>query len=424
MIIDTIKLLILILFSLLGLIFYDIFKKPKCNITKPEVSDVEITETPTTPAETLGGNPINLNIIDETTNAIKPGKRKWTGVSISNDGKLITAVAYNSKIITTKNALEEDIDKILWNEEGNINDWVNVAMSYDGSTQAAIPKFGNISYYEEDDGNWTDIVLPKNWTDITMDYDGELIIACENDGLIGGNIWKIDTTSFTEPIITKITFPSNLGSSEKKWLKVKTNVNHNYTIAMTSKQIFFNTNIDLNESYWYELKLPNNIQIEKINFVDCAISSGRSDPIIYVADNISNGSTGNIFKYEFIKFDYKLVKVDEIPPYNFSCINTNYDGSKIAACIYNGDLLFYSYNLRKFNIYIKSEYSVPNIQELNKINKNSLKLINTGKNITSCSINNNSGYKNIDSKYQVYLDYDGSLYLSKNTGYSFIEFET
>ena len=157
MIINTIKLLILILFSLLGLIFYDIFKKPKFKKTEVKTSETEITESPiTTSSDLSGGNPLQLDLISRTTNAIKPGKRKWTGVSISNNGKVITAVAYNSKIVTTKNSFEEDIDKIVWNEEGKVNDWVNVAMSSDGSTQAAIPKYGNISYYEEDSTEWTD----------------------------------------------------------------------------------------------------------------------------------------------------------------------------------------------------------------------------------------------------------------------------
>jgi hypothetical protein len=56
--------------------------------------------------------------------------------------------------LIVKNLLEEDIEKIIWKEEGQVNDWLDIAMNNDGSTQAVIPKYGNISYYEEDDSGY------------------------------------------------------------------------------------------------------------------------------------------------------------------------------------------------------------------------------------------------------------------------------
>jgi len=127
--------------------------------------------------------------------------------------------------------------------------------------------------------------------------------------------------------------------------------------------------------------------------------------------------------YDFKYGDKKLRKVTEVPSYRFTCIDTNVNGDLIALGIDFADFLVYSFKLKKFNYIIKSDNPNPDPEENSNIISNINKFKSSNKRIFACCISKNSVYSNIDGKYQVYSDFGGSIYFSKNTGYSFTEFE-
>jgi hypothetical protein len=426
-----IRILIISMFTLLGLIFYDIFRKPKTIVVEEAtLPPIKVTETPEptyVPFDNLTHN-IVIPDLTKPVAGIFPGQKEWTGIAVSNDGKYITGVSYNGKIIMTRNSFAEDIDEIAWEEHLEDKNWVGLAMNGSGDSQVAITRGESLYYFEEEDetSTWTELKnFPNSWTGVTINNDGSIIVACENNSRSNsfgqkGCIWKIDIT-YQEPKISQVFLPDNLGS-EHNWLKVKTNANNNYTVAITSNRVFFCTGVELQKTDWREISLPDGILPNKVNFVDCAISNKETEPIFYIADNISNGSTGSIFVYEYRK-DNKLRKVTEVPSYRFSCIDTNNEGDLIACGIDFADLLVYSFKLRKFNYNIKSDNPITTPDENAKIISNINKFKSGNKRIFSCCINKNGTYNNIDAKYQVYTDFGGSIYFSKNTGYSFTEFE-
>lgn len=430
-----VRILIIAMFTLLGLIFYDIFRKPKTIIVEePTLPPIQVTETPEptyVPFDNLTQN-IIIPDLTKPIPGIFPGQKEWRGVAVSKDGKYITAVSYNGKIIMTDNTFKDDIDDIVWEEHLEDKNWVGLAMNGSGDTQVAITKSESLYYYEKEDEEekttWKELKnFPNNWTGVTINNDGTLVIACENNsrsnsGNQKGCIWKINL-EYDIPLISQVFLPDNIGS-EQNWLKVKTNDNNNFTVAITSNRVFLCTNIELEPIGWDEISLPDGILPSKVNFVDCAISY-RTDktPIIYVVDNISNGSTGNVFMYNFINGNRKLIKVTEVPSYRFTCIDTNVNGDLITLGIDFADFLVYSFKLKKFNYLIKSDNPNPDTEENSNIISNVNKFKSSNKRIFSCCISKNSVYSNIDGKYQVYADFGGSIYFSKNTGYSFTEFE-
>jgi hypothetical protein len=431
-----IRILIIAMFTLLGLIFYDIFRKPKTIITEePTLPPIQVTETPEptyVPFDNLNQSIIIPDLTKDVPGTF-PGQKEWTGIATSQDGKYITAVSFNGKIIMTENSFKDDIDEVEWKEYLDDKAWVGVVMNGSGNTQVAITKNESLYYYEKEDDEETSTWIElknsiKNWTGVTIDNNGELVIACENNSVSSttgqkGYIWKIDLT-MQDPTLSQVDLPNIIGSAQN-WLKVKTNTNHNYTVAITPNRVFFTTSVELLTNSWVEIKLPDGILPEKVNFVDCAISNKESNPIVYIADNISNGSTGNIFVFDYNRDrnNNKLRKVTEIPPYRFTCIDTNVEGDLIACGVDFADLLVYSFKLRKFNNFIKTDNPNPNPEENSKIISNINKFKQANKRIFSCCINKNPIYTNIDGKYQVYSDFGGSIYFSKNTGYTFTEFE-
>jgi archaellum component FlaC len=124
----------------------------------------------------------------------KDSSRYWSGIAMSSDGKIQTAVVQNGQIY-----ISTDYGN-TWNAKDSPRNWKGVAMNSDGKIQTAVVNNGYI-YVSTDYGNtWTAKDSSRSWQSIAMNSDGKIQTAGMWSGQIYissdyGNTWVAKDSS-------------------------------------------------------------------------------------------------------------------------------------------------------------------------------------------------------------------------------------
>ncbi len=100
----------------------------------------------------------------------KATSEEWSGIAMSSDGKIQTAVEYHGYIYISNDY------GYTWTAKDSSRTWDSVAMSSDGKIQTAVDN-GYI-YISNDYGyTWTAKATSEDWRDIAMSSDGKIQTA-------------------------------------------------------------------------------------------------------------------------------------------------------------------------------------------------------------------------------------------------------
>lgn len=117
------------------------------------------------------------------TAKVNDATRTWYGVAISNNGTVQAAVANNTQIyISTSSGAN-------WLAVESARQWRKIAMSGDGSNQAAIVNNGYVYFSSNTGTSWSAWVTSTHrWVDVAMSNNGSIIIAAYTFGTYS---WEI-----------------------------------------------------------------------------------------------------------------------------------------------------------------------------------------------------------------------------------------
>ena len=171
----------------------------------------------------------------------RDSNRSWSGVAMSSDGRIQTALHYNGLIYTSTNY------GITWAPRGSVRNWYYVAMSSDGRIQTATVYGGQI-YLSTDYGvTWTPRDSSKDWRNVAMSSDGRIQTAA----VYGGLLYTSYATTYSPNPVTVSGLLSSTGviyasgGSSDQWNSNYTTTNTNSANWSAYTQNFgtFNTNL-------------------------------------------------------------------------------------------------------------------------------------------------------------------------------------
>jgi hypothetical protein len=117
------------------------------------------------------------------------GLNNWTGIALSNDGQIITAVAAGDYIYTSNKS-----GTIWFQSDAPQGNWSNIAMDSTGQFQSACEMYGYVYTSSNYGKNWTKNVSLgiSQWNSIAMSSNGQYIIVSDYCGEIYGTFIASD----------------------------------------------------------------------------------------------------------------------------------------------------------------------------------------------------------------------------------------